>query len=288
MNVRVSDIMLQNYIKVNFLDGIQKLQDYVRYSNIDFFPVYEKGNIMGLITYKDLIGIHPNRIVADVVRRPAITISYDEEFWRANSIFKERDCDILLVTNKEEIVGVLTKNLFKIELGKHIDPLTNLYKSSYIYYWANELTKREKDFSVLFIDINNFGYIDKKIGHVQGDEVIKALARILNKSLPPNSYLCRFAGDEFVILLPDSLSRAEEHFEYLRNIIFEYEFPSKITIEVSAGIINYNRDYRDSIKDDNIYSIMNRASLACTKAKKHKLSYVMENNKIISSLEKTC
>ncbi len=288
MNVNVSDIMFENFTKVNLLDSVERLQDLVIYSNIDFFPVFDEGKIKGLVTYRDLIGIHPNRIVADTIRRSVITISYNEQFWKANMMLEENNRDVLLVTKDKELVGVITKNILKIELGKHTDSLTGLFKSSYIYYHTNELVKNKKDFSILFIDINNFGYIDKKIGHVLGDEVIKALAKVLYKTLPQNSYLCRFAGDEFVILLPHSLEGVEEYFDYLRDAISHHKFPSEIDIAVSAGIINYDEDYRDTIVDNNIYSIINKASLACTKAKKSKSDYVIVNNKVTSALERTC
>lgn len=56
--------------------------------------------------------------------------------------------------------------------------------------------------SLVFIDLDNFGQVNKSIGHDAGDEVLKKAVGLIRSSIRETDTLGRFGGDEFLVLLP--------------------------------------------------------------------------------------
>ena len=89
------------------------------------------------------------------------------------------------------------------------DTLTGLFNR---YYFDNELSRLtllasrgSNNHCLLYIDLDHFKIINDTEGHQMGDLVLKEVAQILTKRLRQSDILCRVGGDEFVILLVDTL-----------------------------------------------------------------------------------
>ena len=103
--------------------------------------------------------------------------------------------------------------------------------------------------AVLFIDLDNFKYINDSLGHSVGDEMLKGIARRLKDSLRAGDTAARFGGDEFVILLEQmdvpryALTVAERLLEALRAPFFiggrEVFTTPSIGITFSSGPHNH-------------------------------------------------
>lgn len=265
----VSEIMLKNFKYMNLLEGVRIAQDFVVNKGIDFFPVVDEDNLIGILTYKHLIGVHSNRIVADAMSNTIISVPSSTPLWQAKDIFEKNNIDVILVIDDDALIGIISKTQLYTELGKHVDLLTGLYKSDFIYYYAKKLIENKQNAAVIFIDINNFGYIDKKYGHIQGDVILKEVALILQNNTHTDTFLCRFGGDEFVVLAPyvteDSISLAK----ILLDKISKFVFSNGIRINASAGIAVNNGNLNSDI-DSVVYELINEASLASTTAKEKK------------------
>ncbi len=87
------------------------------------------------------------------------------------------------------------------------DELTRLYNRRYFRHRLAEEFRRWKrqrrPFSLIMADVNDFKEINDRFGHPVGDRVLAEIARILLKSVRDIDIVCRYAGDEFVIILPD-------------------------------------------------------------------------------------
>lgn len=89
-----------------------------------------------------------------------------------------------------------------------IDDLTELMNRRAIYQVGRqEISRARRDMSplsVLFLDLDKFKNINDTYGHLAGDEALKLTARLLQENIREYDRVGRWAGDEFVALLPDT------------------------------------------------------------------------------------
>ncbi|MFT5701481.1 MAG: diguanylate cyclase (GGDEF)-like protein [Desulforhopalus sp.] len=129
----------------------------------------------------------------------------------------------------------------------HHDQLTGLFNRCYFdeaYSQQVALAKRyTEDFTVLFLDIDNFKDVNDIYGHQCGDLVLKRIADIITAEKRDSDIAARFGGEEFILLLTHSDNISSYVFaERLRQKVAEEEFvfsgtPFKVTI--SGGIASF-------------------------------------------------
>jgi diguanylate cyclase len=102
---------------------------------------------------------------------------------------------------------VLRQNRMLEQMGR-TDTLTGLPNR---WYWSEvgvkELRRNHtlgRPASLLMIDIDNFKAINDQRGHSAGDEVLRRFAAMLEECLREDDMPARYAGDEFLVLLPDT------------------------------------------------------------------------------------
>lgn len=267
----VYDIVEKNFLKVDVLDRVRSIQDIFQNQNIECFVVYEGKKLTGIVTKKELVGAHPNRIAADIISDKYACVDSNMYIWEIKELFDLNEkIDIILVNNEDNVEGYITRTTMNIELGKHVDLLTGLYKSDYMFYNAYNLVKSSRPVTVMFMDLNNFGHIDKKYGHINGDAVIKKVADLLNDNVDPDSYLCRYAGDEFAIVTTNSIEDSRILAEKITDSIREYHFPNDIPVSAAIGITGFKtQDKKIKNVSGLVDKLVNTASLASTKAKQN-------------------
>lgn len=267
----VSDIMTEKIHSIDAYDGVCKAARIMDEKDISCLPVMHNGKLAGILTSKDMRKTHPNRIVADAMSKKVISVTPGTSLWKAKQVFEETRIETLLVEDKGNLVGLVTKTRLYEELGKRSDLLTGLYRSEYIYHTGIELLEKGAEISVIFIDLNNFGQIDKEFGHTQGDVILRELGMLLKSYSYGDTHLCRFGGDEFVVLTQYKLDKCIAFAEVLLKAISTHKYANDIHVTASAGIAGGRRkDARIYNPDEMIADLINLASLASTKAKKEK------------------
>ena len=101
-------------------------------------------------------------------------------------------------------------------------------------------------FSLLVFDLNGFKAINDRHGHLQGDQLLKAVAQQMKACVRESDTVCRWGGDEFVVLMRDTpLAIAEERAVRIQNnacgqfILGDGEKSVRVNIGSSVGIAQY-------------------------------------------------
>ena len=89
------------------------------------------------------------------------------------------------------------ENLYK-------DELSGLYNRRYLNSMLDKADATSRPLSGVMLDINSFKDINDNLGHRTGDRAICAMGNVLLRSIPSGAVAIRYAGDEFVVLLPGS------------------------------------------------------------------------------------
>lgn len=108
---------------------------------------------------------------------------------------------------------------------------------------SEELARFERNkrpFSVLMIDVDHFKTLNDNLGHIVGDEILIAVAKILANSIRSIDFAARYGGDEFVVILTETMADiAVKTAERIRMQVAEVGNKlrdHKISITLSIGI----------------------------------------------------
>jgi len=118
--------------------------------------------------------------------------------------------------------------------------------------------------SILMLDIDNFKQVNDTYGHDIGDVVLKDISKILTHSIRSTDYAARWGGEEFIVLLPETvLNEAFDIAELIRKNIEKYENktldkPTTVSIGVTQFKVNV----------DTIDTLIKNVDLAMYEAKK--------------------
>jgi diguanylate cyclase (GGDEF)-like protein/PAS domain S-box-containing protein len=153
----------------------------------------------------------------------------------------------LVVTVAETIKLALSNLKLRDELRQQAvhDPLTGLFNRRYLdEALSRELhmaQRRNVPLCVVMLDIDGFKQFNDSFGHGPGDALLQEFGRVLRERLRKSDISCRYGGDEFVLVLPDSsLADAQERLEQIRIFFkgLEIHYGKQVLgrINISAGI----------------------------------------------------
>jgi two-component system cell cycle response regulator len=151
------------------------------------------------------------------------------------------------------------------------DPLTGLhnrrYLDSHLQTLFDRAVARRRPLSVMITDLDRFKTVNDTHGHDGGDEVLREFARRLRKNVRGIDLACRFGGEEFVVVMPDTDGAvAEKVAERIRAEIAQMPFAvghdgKTIEVTVSVGVSSVLKGV------DSVAGLMKRADLALYEAK---------------------
>ncbi|MHB0884711.1 MAG: GGDEF domain-containing protein [Bacillota bacterium] len=104
--------------------------------------------------------------------------------------------------------------------------------------------------SLVMMDCDQFKAVNDRLGHLSGDRLLRELGRCIEGVLTEGRILGRYAGDEFIILLPDTgATEASRLAELVRSTVSETEFSLQggvVRMTISLGVATYPRAGRDA------------------------------------------
>jgi len=155
-----------------------------------------------------------------------------------------------------EHVGLALSNLMLRsdlrQLSIH-DPLTGLFNRRYMEETLEIEIRRaertERPIGVIMLDLDHFKTFNDRFGHAAGDELLRALGKLIRARLRAGDIACRYGGEEFVLILPDAtgegaLQRAEDIRQKVQGLDVRYLDTPLGQVTVSLGVAMWPGDGR--------------------------------------------
>jgi len=177
----------------------------------------------------------------------------------------------LLVMEEGRLAGIVTRGDLLPEMGKSFDPITKLPRSDAMRDWGLAALKSGREITVIFLDLDKFGDFNKKYGHVIGDNVLQHVAEILSRNTNEGTdFVCRYAGDEFVIVTLRNSAEAVELADHLERSLRETppaDVPEPVTGSIGVHGGKRTKEREEVHYEATLDNLINLASKACTAAK---------------------
>jgi len=173
------------------------------------------------------------------------------------------------IANQATIVMDNARLFEQVQQMAITDSLTGVFNRRYFFsHSEKELARAVRygsDLALIMLDIDHFKLINDHFGHVIGDQTLIMMAQACASQLRKMDILCRFGGEEFVVLLPEtSQSKARVAAERIRKAISGQHLATEqgeVRITVSIGVAGLEN------KDESLTDLINKADKALYQAK---------------------
>lgn len=161
------------------------------------------------------------------------------------------------------------------------DSLTGLNNRRAFFDKAESLfaycRRKYEPISALMLDADHFKKINDSYGHATGDIALRNLARLLNKNLRQSDLSCRFGGEEFAVLLPNTTSKeAVEMANMLRKMMM-----TTIIALADENALSLTASFGISETGETIEDLLNHADKAMYAAKNNGRNHVINYSQIM-------
>ncbi|MGH2463699.1 MAG: GGDEF domain-containing protein [Candidatus Limnocylindria bacterium] len=157
------------------------------------------------------------------------------------------------------------------------DPLTGLFNRAQIYVALDQEVRRSRrslrPFCLLMVDMDGLKTINDTLGHERGDAAIRGIASVIRRSIRTVDSAYRYAGDEFVVLLPETdfagafvvAEKIRQGAEELSATLAREEAPTTVSI----GLVSHPED---GSTDEELMLAVDRAMYAAKAGGKNQIS----------------
>lgn len=201
--------------------------------------VDDDGQLSGIISQKELIALSYSKW-------SSLMKEYQDELREINKKLKTKNIEYENLASTDALTGLYNRHKF-----------TQLYLSSY-----ESMIQRHNKMSLIILDIDHFKKVNDIYGHNVGDRVLVEVSKRLLKVLRGQDIVCRWGGEEFIILLPTAdLDGALSIANKIKKSINELNIDKVGAITASFGVseVREGEEMQDSI---------HRADKALYRAKK--------------------
>ncbi len=191
-------------------------------------------------------------------------------FNRQTTLFDDKDADLLLALATQAAIAIENANLY-VELQKAAltDSLTGLYNSRYLAQrLPAEIARADRyggKLSLIMADCDSLKTVNDTFGHHVGDRLLVELGRIMRDTVRESDIVVRYAGDEFVVLLPDAdVADVHQVGERVRHEVADYRLDvgnGLTSVTISLGLATY------PVHAEDAESLLQKADNALYRAK---------------------
>lgn len=151
----------------------------------------------------------------------------------------------LFSTTTQEMEGKLIEYNRKLMKQANTDTLTGLYnRRRTMEYLETLLDNPASQISICLCDIDHFKHVNDTYGHDIGDVVLTTISDTFRSKLPPDTFISRWGGEEFLLIFPRmNGDEAGTALEILRQRIRDLVFDGgseKFTVSLTYGLVEYD------------------------------------------------
>jgi len=201
--------------------------------------VDDNGVLVGVVTQKELISL-------TYTNWSLMMREHQEELREINTMLKTRNKEYELLASTDHLTGLYNRYKFK-----------ELYDSSF-----RLMVQRKSHMSIIMLDIDYFKRVNDTYGHNIGDKVLILIAKILLESIRDIDMVCRWGGEEFLVLLPAvELEKAKGIAQKIRQKIEQtpIDVVGRITASLGVAQVDYSLSMEEVIgkADEALYLAKN-------------------------------
>lgn len=142
-------------------------------------------------------------------------------------------------------------SLKNAEFKSYHDELTSLYNRHFLFEELSNMLhrsiRRKEPLTFVMFDVDNFKKINDSFGHVHGDDILENLAKLFISTTRGGDICCRYGGEEFVALLPNTdIATGKQIGERIRKTVDTYDW-KQCEVKISVGISTFfESDYQSN------------------------------------------
>ena len=224
----ISNYMISPVLCITQEASIKEALAFIKENNFRRVVVVDDNNeLLGIVTQKELISLTYSKWAM-------LMKDYQEELTELNSMLESKSKEYEARASRDALTGLYNRYKF-----------SELYVSSY-----TSMLQRKNDMSLIIIDIDFFKKVNDTYGHNIGDNALIELSNALLKTLRNIDVVCRWGGEEFVVLLPTanletSIFLANKIRTFIESI--DIEIIGSITVSCGVSQVRSGESMEDAI-----------------------------------------
>lgn len=158
--------------------------------------------------------------------------------------FNSQDLSVLIAFGNQAAISLENSMLYR---DSTVDGLTTLYNQRYFKGQLKiefaRASRYETPLSLFMLDLDDFKKYNDNYGHLQGDQLLGHVARIVKSTVRESDIACRYGGEEITVILPEvTIEKAKNIAERLRSAVEKIKESKALNgkgITCSIGISNF-------------------------------------------------
>ncbi len=223
--------------------GITKDQVKTKPELADFFvgghafPILNEQAVSGWLFIDELVTRHDIRVL-EIIRKLSVC---DTTIRRSEALYQQ--------ANYDDLTGLLNRTSFSFQLARKVAHVKRTGKTGVLIY----------------LDLDGFKKVNDSEGHSAGDQLLKVIAKRIEKSVREEDIVARLGGDEFAIAL-DEFTDDSHLVSFLQRVLGDLAIPVRagkleISIQASMGVCVFPRD------GNSVEGLLKNADIAMYRAK---------------------